>query len=290
MYKQHSQITNNYVSIDLEIHPENNDLLKIGAVASKGNGNLCFQGEFDIPTSMKKLDELCKRAEFIIGHNICDHDIPWIKQHFPKLQLLSLPIVDTLYLSPLAFPKNPYHRLVKDYKIVKESVNDPVGDAKLTISLFNDQIEAFKNMRREAVAAYGYLLNRSYPEDSYNTLFQTFFGNSLPDTEAVRKILLDLSQGKVCNSRATDVFNISEIDSPNAVYLAYILAWIQVAGENSVLPPWVRYRFPIIPDALDTLRANPCLGSTCSFCSQHYDPRKNLWLYFGFKEFLPVKN
>ena len=147
MHKQHSQITSNYVSIDLEIHPENNDLLKIGAVVSEGKENLCYKGRFDIASSMKKLDEFCKDAEFVIGHNISSHDIPWLKQHFSKLQLLSLPIVDTLYLSPLAFPKNPYHRLVKDYKIVKESVNDPVGDAKLTISLFNDQIEAFKNMR-----------------------------------------------------------------------------------------------------------------------------------------------
>ena len=50
------------------------------------------------------------------------------------------------------------------------------------------------------------------------------------------------------------------------------------------------YRFPKIPDALDTLRANPCLNSTCSFCLDHHDPKTNLKLYFGFKEFLPVKN
>jgi len=217
----------NYVSIDLEIHPGNNYLLKIGAVASKGKENLCYKGRFDIPSSLKKLDEFCKDARFILGHNISNHDIPWFKQHFPKLQLLSLPLVDTLYLSPLAFPKNPYHRLVKNYKIVKESVNDPVGDAKLTISLFNDQIEAFKNMRQDAVGTYGYLLNRSYPEDSYSALFQTFIGYNLPDIETVRKSLFDLSEGKVCSLRATDVFNISEIDSPNAVYLAYILAWIR---------------------------------------------------------------
>jgi len=29
--------------------------------------------------------------------------------------------VDTLVLSPLCFPENPYHRLVKDYKLVRES-------------------------------------------------------------------------------------------------------------------------------------------------------------------------
>ncbi|MFC1882237.1 hypothetical protein ACFL2S_12195, partial [Thermodesulfobacteriota bacterium] len=165
--KNEYKIFANYVSIDLEIHPENNDLLKIGAVPSEGQENLCYKGKFDIPSSMKKLDEFCNNAEFVLGHNISSHDIPWLKQHFPKLQLLSLPVIDTLYLSPLAFPKNPYHRLVKDYKIVRESVNDPVGDAKLTISLFNDQIDAFKKMEKQVVGTYGYLLNRSYPEESY---------------------------------------------------------------------------------------------------------------------------
>lgn len=283
-------ITGNYISIDLEIHPENNDLLKIGAVASDRKKSLSFKGKFDVSGSMEQLDEFCKDAKFILGHNISTHDMPWLGQHFPQLRLLTLPLVDTLYLSPLAFPLNPYHRLVKDYKIVRESVNDPVGDARLTLSLFNDQIQAFMNMEKDVAGIYGYFLKRSYPNDSYETLFQNVIGGKLPDCETVRKTLLVLSDEKVCRSRAADVFNRTEIDSANGVYLAYVLAWIQVAGENSVLPPWVRYRFPKIPDALDTLRASPCLKPTCSFCMEHHDPEKNLKRYFGFPAFLPVKD
>jgi ATP-dependent DNA helicase RecQ len=290
MHKIKKNGLNNYVSIDLEIHPENNELLKIGAIDPENNRSLSYSGRFDIKSSVNKLDDFCENSAFILGHNISSHDIPWLKHHFPKLKLLSLPLIDTLYLSPLAFPKNPYHRLVKDYKIVRESVNDPVGDAKLTVSLFNDQINAFLNLPPDVVGTYGFLLNRSYAKDYYGSLFKTLFENDLPAIQIIKKNLLDLSKNKVCSTRAADVFNITEIDSPQAVYLAYIIAWIQVAGENSVLPPWVRYQFPKIPDSLDTLRGNPCFEDTCSFCMEHHDPKKNLKLYFGFQDFLPVKN
>ena len=63
-----------------------------------------------------------------------------------RLQLLTKPVIDTLFLSPLAFPENPYHRLVKDYKLVRDAVNDPVADARLAASVFLDQWESFGRM------------------------------------------------------------------------------------------------------------------------------------------------
>ena len=59
-----------------------------------------------------------------------------LRETAPDHPVLRLPVIDTLVLSPIAFPENPYHRLVKDYKLVKESVNDPVGDARQAASLF----------------------------------------------------------------------------------------------------------------------------------------------------------
>jgi hypothetical protein len=73
----------------------------------------------------------------------------------PELAFLKLPVIDTHYLSLLAFPRKPYHRLVKDYKLVR-----------------------------------------------------------------------------------------SGTDGEAAPVAAYSLAWFQVAGSNSVLPPWVRHQFP----------------------------------------------
>ncbi|MCP4402493.1 MAG: hypothetical protein GY801_34945 [bacterium] len=61
--------------------------------------------------------------------------MPYLKEHHPSLNLHALPLIDTLFLSPLAFPKNPYHRLVKNYKLVKQAINNPVEDARCTITL-----------------------------------------------------------------------------------------------------------------------------------------------------------
>lgn len=62
------------------------------------------------------LDALAEGAAFVVGHNVLRHDLPVLRRHFPKLRLHALPVVDTLLLSPIAFPQNPYHRLIKDYK------------------------------------------------------------------------------------------------------------------------------------------------------------------------------
>lgn len=64
---------------------------------------------------------------------------PYAVVHGGTRCLHRLPLVDTLELSPVAFPQNPYHRLVKDYKLCTTTRNDPVRDAELAYALFLDQ-------------------------------------------------------------------------------------------------------------------------------------------------------
>ena len=45
---------------------------------------------------------------------------------------------------------NPYHRLIKDYKLVSESLNDPVADARLAGSLFGDEVRSLRGMAQAA--------------------------------------------------------------------------------------------------------------------------------------------
>ena len=74
------------------------------------------------------MDALADGAEFIIGHNIMDFDLPHLRAANPNLRLLQLPVVDTLRLNPLAFPRNPYHHLVKHYQdgqLKRGRINDP---------------------------------------------------------------------------------------------------------------------------------------------------------------------
>ncbi len=63
------------------------------------------------------------------------------------------------------------------------------------------------------------------------------------------------------------------------------MAWLQVAGANSVLPPWVRYRFPEIAFILTKLRQTPCGDENCRYCREHHNPEINLERFFGFAGF-----
>ena len=74
-----------------------------------------------INASLQQIDALTDGAAFVLGHNVVRHDLPVLSKLFPSLQLNQLPAVDTLELSPIAFPANPYHSLVKDYKLVRDS-------------------------------------------------------------------------------------------------------------------------------------------------------------------------
>ena len=54
--------------------------------------------------------------------------LPHLSATNPNLRLLQLPAVDTLRLNPLAFPRNPYHYLVKHYQdgpLRRGRLNDP---------------------------------------------------------------------------------------------------------------------------------------------------------------------
>jgi len=80
-------------------------------------------------------------AEYICGHNIIHHDITFLEE--ASLQKLSSKAIDTLYLSPLLFPKRPYHRLLKDDKLQVEELNNPVNDSQKAKGLFFDEVNAF---------------------------------------------------------------------------------------------------------------------------------------------------
>ena len=131
------------VLVDLEVAGQNR-IYHIGAVFR--DHTFERKGSFRIETALQELDRFCEGADFVLGHNILSHDLPVIDSFGVDLRFTRLPVVDTLYLSPLAFPENPYHRLVKDYKLVSDSLNDPVSDARLAGSVFLDQWESFSRL------------------------------------------------------------------------------------------------------------------------------------------------
>ncbi len=102
---------------DLEVAPGKADqpdrIFMVGALRPDTGEELERKVDKDLPSVLDALDSLGQRASFVLGHNVIDHDLPILKQQAPQFALQQLPVIDTLRLSPLAFPQNPCHRLVR---------------------------------------------------------------------------------------------------------------------------------------------------------------------------------
>ncbi|MDA3918157.1 MAG: RecQ family ATP-dependent DNA helicase [Deltaproteobacteria bacterium] len=236
------------------------------------------------------MSEFSQKADFILGHNLINHDLPIAKAAFPETAFLKLPIIDTLFLSPLAFPENPYHKLIKDYKLVRNSKNNPIADAKLALAVFYDQMDAFHAMVQTdpgLVAFFTFAFEHSCNESlKFNGIFKFFYAlsNNIPDQARAKKIFQTLSQGKVCSKGLDGVWNEFCDRGEKRSVLAYVLSWIMVSGGNSIIPPWVRHEFTEISKIVKKLRYG-CNNKDCLYCRENNDSIKLLKKYFGFEEY-----
>ena len=242
--------------------------------------------------TLKQLDEIAKNADFVLGHNLLGHDFPVLKSSSPWLQILKKPVIDTLYLSPIAFPQNPYHRLVKDYKLVRATINNPVEDAKLAASIFRDQWGSFLNFSEETpdlIDFYRYCFHGSifngFSGNGISSVFSMISSGSTGDFPNALECFIRLAHGKVCNNAVNRTIPDLLADDAKRPAAAFCLAWLQVAGGNSVLPPWVRYRFPEISSIIQALREIPCGDEQCEYCAENHDPEKQLTRFFGYPSF-----
>ena len=113
-------MTSKIVWFDTEVSTDGKNLLDIGAIKED---NSYYHG-----ISIGEFYEYIKETDFLCGHNIVHHDMPIIEELLGRT--LKSSCIDTLYLSPLLFPKKPYHKLLKDDKILTEELNNPVNDSK----------------------------------------------------------------------------------------------------------------------------------------------------------------
>ena len=114
----------------------------------------------DLGKALARLDEFAHGTAFVLGHNLIDFDLKHLKAANPGLRLLRLPAVDTLWLNPLAFPRNPYHHLVKHYQdgqLKRGRVNDPELDARLALDVFRDQRKALRQGPPDLLLAWHWL-------------------------------------------------------------------------------------------------------------------------------------
>ena len=236
--------------------------------------------------ALARLDELANGADFLLGHNLIAFDLPHLRAANPRLRLLDLPAVDTLRLNPLAFPRNPYHHLVKHYQdgsLIRGRRNDPELDARLTLEVFDNQQRAFREARAELLTAWHWLTTAEEGA-GFDRFFAFLRASPRPSDAEAQDAIHRCLAGNACRAGA----GAAVMDAAQQGWeVAYALAWLSVAGGSSVMPPWVRHQFPGAGRLVRRLRDNACSDPDCDWCRERHDVRRELSRWFGFDDFRP---
>lgn len=247
------------VIIDLEVNPQEKKVLDFGAIKSNG---------VKLHTSQKKeFENFIEGFEYICGHNICHHDAKYFD--VPT----NVRYIDTLYISPLLFPERPYHKLLKNDKILSDDLSNPLNDAIKTKELFYDEINALQRLDRTYLQI---LVNLLYDKPEFSGFFNYMQLKSSGDTI---RLISTFFEKKICSNAP-----IEKMVEYAPIELAYALAIISTNDRTSIIPRWVHRQFPLIERVLKRLRGTPC-GDRCLYCKECLNPQKHLKRIFGFESF-----
>lgn len=214
-----------------------------------------------------------RRGRFIIGHNAAVHDIP-------KLECLTghaledLQLIDTLWLSPLAFPDRPSHALRKSY-LSETSLADPVMDALETIALLRDEAESISKMEHDWLNTLRWLCGLNTRHAGYAAFFDAALGRqSEPfdrSIEAARPVIgaiAHLFQGQVCTQGLHDQL-VRAFETMNGWPLAWALSWVRHRSDRPAPAEWLLKGDLGFQESLDDLGRRRCSLSSCRRCRQH---------------------
>lgn len=236
-------------------------------------------------TSIEEFELFAQRARFICGHNILAHDLPILQNYNLREDFSRKPLIDTLYLSALLFPNNPYHKLVKDYKLISEEINNPVSDSRLARQLLMDCLKKYERLDVTVKKLFTQLLE---PLPQFNGFFKLLKendeeksteGEPHPDDKAIEEIK-ERFREKVCISG-----DYQSLTKDHPLELAYALALLDSETHDSVFPPWLQHHHPQILQVLHKLRYNRCSNPQCAYCNSQLDAKAALKRVFGFNDF-----
>lgn len=253
--------------IDLEIDGKGR-ILDIGGVKA---------GQGFHSARIPEFADFVSDCDCLCGHNIIEHDIKYLKPFLRKEYVL----VDTLYLSPLLFPQKPYHKLLKDDKILTEELNNPLNDSLKAQSLYDDEVMAFKALDKDFQQLYYDLLNEDIHFSGFFKSIEYvpsrkpfFFRKSTAD------ILRELFKGKICEHS-----NVESFVRDHKVECAYAAALISTDDRNSITPAWILHNYPSVENVIRGLRAVNCGDARCRYCSQKLNAEYSLKKWFGYDRF-----
>ncbi|MCK6506076.1 RecQ family ATP-dependent DNA helicase [Myxococcota bacterium] len=235
--------------------------------------------------ALAQVEGWIRPGDVLVGHNLHAFDRPQLQQRAPDSPLLALPTVDSLELSVLAFPAQPYHRLAKDDRLVRDSKPDPLSDVRASAVVVRDALAA---LPQDPSGLLPELLPRielePWAEAGWRRIFDLLGWPRQPTRP------LDLAaawRGRVCQHAPL------LRDPPLDMGLVLLAAWLGVAdrGDVSVLPPWVRRAWPGTSERLRQLRAVPCQDPGCAWCTTQLSPEhwlKSVFRFDGFRDDPPA--
>ena len=251
-----------YAIVDVEIGLTDHRIHDIGA--------LRYDGAIFHKASKEELLPFLERVEYLCGHNIIHHDAKYL---FEDRQI-PWRLVDTLYLSPLLFPERPYHRLVKDDKLLSDQMNNPVNDCEKARDLLLDEMarwDAWPEQKRRLFTA----LLRDQPEFDG---FLDLMGAGLKNCD-LREQIATVYRGRICQN-----VELEPLIEHYPCELAYALALIDTTDHRSITPGWVLHNYPSVEFIIKKLRYTPCLAG-CTYCNSQLDVHRSLKSLFGYNAF-----
>ena len=259
------------VFIDTEVNPQTKMVADYGAVREDG-AVLHSHSKSDFDAFVSECDTIC-------GHNIINHDLKYTALRGNPM------IVDTLFLSPLLFPKRPYHHLVKDDKLQVDDLNNPVNDSMKARDLLNDEVAAWNQLSPDRQEIFYQLL---YNTEQFGGFFRyvnytspkqkSFLGRLLGTQPDLEQLILKEFEGKVCSNADLDT-----LIKQYPIELAYCLSVIGADDIFSITPAWVLRNYPQVVNVMNLLCNTSC--GDCGYCHSRLDAHNGLKEFFGYDEF-----
>ena len=268
----------NIAFVDTEVGLKDHKIHDIGAL--RDDGATFHQAS---QTALNKFLQEGK-VDYICGHNLIHHDA-----HYLHLDGI---LIDTLYLSPLLFPKRPYHHLIKDDKLMSEQMNNPVNDCEKAKELLMDEIAAWNLLsenKRKIFALLlqhekefrGFLMYVGAIETDDSISDDTILNHAISDHVIldVSEFILSEYKNHICAHA-----DIPLLAAQSPCGLAYALALIGTDDYQSVTPGWVLHNYPEVEHFIYVLCHTQCTDG-CEYCNRMLDIHHNLKQLFGYDAF-----
>lgn len=230
--------TSFYGFVDVEVGLQDKKIHDIGAIR--------WDGAVYHSANKKELITFLKNVKYVCGHNIINHDAKYLFGEDIPTYIL----VDTLFVSPLLFPERPYHKLLKDDKLLSDQVNNPVNDCEKARDLLMDEVSRWKSLSTSKQVIFATLLQ------DFNEFkgFLAFVNAKVEPRESLAKQIRSEYGDKICQHA-----DIESVIQQYPCELAYALALIDTTDHRSVTPAWVLHNYPNVENLVRLLRHTKCM-------------------------------